>query len=330
MRLKRKRNNPSAFGTIEESSASASSNGRLMDNSLPSCSCSAPGTSYGAEVLFGTQESRTELRGDEEDPLTALLRSSDGDSRSMECHQQQRRKSSHKRNFLFKHRKRKTNFFMNVNVPSAFPLLFLICSLQLHVIFSQAIFERFASAPSYKLERYNNKERAVVRDLFLRRFGLQHIAETISGGGEAPTKPSKLPSYIWDLYELADSGESHFDVIRHYSPSTVSTISSLNLSNVTVSWQIDFNLTAASRNAAEERILGAQLRIATLGLREAIGRLPLRGELRLLRVEPMNSDKKHLISSQHIDLTDSANEFIDFNILQAFRELPEGEEQVFY
>ena len=94
-------------------------------------------------------------------------------------------------------------------------------------------------------------ERHTVRQLFLKRFGLEHLGEAMHGGWEpssSTTSRPQLPTYMWDLYaDAVERGE--LETIRHYRPSNASDIGGGVL-------QLDFNLTAGSGGKEEEVVVG--------------------------------------------------------------------------
>jgi hypothetical protein len=101
-------------------------------------------------------------------------------------------------------------------------------------------------------ERLSHEERRSMRNLFLKRFGLEPLADVISKGDVI--RPHRrqprsilsetnlpLPKYIWDIYEKHASGELPYETIRHFLPVSLQTIQENRL-------LLTYNLTAMGRN----------------------------------------------------------------------------------
>lgn len=107
--------------------------------------------------------------------------------------------------------------------------------------------------------QYTPEERRIVRDLFLKKFGLEELAERIPDLAHRPaaSDATSLPDYVWDLYASVEAKEH--DTIRHYFPTNVVR----PLTGNAFQRRISYNLSASGRHPDTEHVYRAELRIPT-------------------------------------------------------------------
>ncbi|KAI6189669.1 TGF-BETA-2 domain-containing protein [Aphelenchoides bicaudatus] len=139
--------------------------------------------------------------------------------------------------------------------------------------------------------QYTDDERRILRHLFLKRFGLDHLVESHPPRTlDAP----EIPDYIWQLYDEAQDNE-YEDTVRHYFPTSSSDDKLLQ-----------FDLYAVNRRPNEESIEHADLRI----------QLPMeqmRGQLNVY------DGLGRLLDSQHFPQLFSRDNWIDLDVTRALQ-----------
>ncbi|KAI1719526.1 transforming growth factor beta like domain-containing protein [Ditylenchus destructor] len=149
------------------------------------------------------------------------------------------------------------------------------------------------------LLHYTDQERQIVRNLFLKKFGLADLADHIRQPQPKLTAQQQMPAYVWDLYDQVEQG--HAELIRHYYPSITVPVGVPN------GWRLNYNLSAVGRNSAKEQILRADLRLPL-----AIGSFSLPAidnssqqleRINVYEVDQDNPDVVRLIDTRLVPLT---------------------------
>lgn len=180
--------------------------------------------------------------------------------------------------------------------------------------------------------RFNDNERKLVRNLFLKKFGLQNLAKAIEQDEQllmtSNNYKNQMPSYIWDLYEQAEY--ENYDTIRHYSSISSNKKIKILKNNIMfylktkaiISLNLAFNLSdAIDRNANEENVLRADLRISLKNIFKfndkkisknilksinSIGIIKIYG-----RNEKNNQNRTEIIETKLIEYN---SKWVDFNV----------------
>ncbi|KAI3422100.1 hypothetical protein GPALN_012634 [Globodera pallida] len=97
--------------------------------------------------------------------------------------------------------------------------------------------------------KWSPDERLLLRQAFLRKFGLGTLSTAIDRSG---TERQKVPLYIWKLYEK-HSANPETETIRHYA-------SSAHVQEDGIVW-VTFNLSATGRDPEKEQIVRAELHL---------------------------------------------------------------------
>nr|AAX36081.1 transforming growth factor beta [Ancylostoma caninum] len=133
---------------------------------------------------------------------------------------------------------------------------------------------------------------------FLRRFGFPRVPN-LSG----PALP--IPDHVWDIYEEA-SEDGEMDWIRHYYPKELFELNSGLL--------VSYNLSASVRNAAEEEVVRANLKIKLHQTKR-----PTR--VSVYEVEQQHPEIRRLLDSKTIDVSDTSRptQWVDLDVAPALR-----------
>ncbi|KAI6213781.1 CBN-DBL-1 protein [Aphelenchoides besseyi] len=151
-----------------------------------------------------------------------------------------------------------------------------------------------AAASNNVAAKFGDEERRLLRQLFLRRFGLDQLVES------QPARrldTEEIPDYIWQLYEDAQDDDEHHTV-RHYFPAANDQHS------------VRFDLHATNRQPINEHISYANLRVrlpSQIASGESQGRVVVYDRL------------GRLLDEQHVPLMFTRNNWVDLDVTSALQ-----------